>query len=230
MTALPPEGERPSTDTIEQARRLSRVRMARGFPSARAAALHHGWNVTTYTAHEKGTNGFALTVEKYAQAYMVSAAWLLTGEGDRNENIGVIPLVGNVGEGGEISTPASSNKPSRVTEVRLVVSIPGATWAFKIEGRDHYPRYDEGSLLIVKELERNPLPLVGKECVVYTADGKSFVRTLRHGSKEGLFNLEHFRAPAIENVEVRAVGKICAAIPADEWESHERRGTPTSPF
>lgn len=214
------------TAKIEQAARLKKARAEAGFASARSAAIHFGWNVSTYSAHEGGANGLsASTARQYGVSFGVSAAWLLTGERDQTENIGVIPLVGNVGAGGQISAPTEEYKPGRFTEVRLVVSIPGAKWAYRVDGREHYPRYDDGTLLIARELEPDPTPYLGKECVVYTVDGRAFVRVIREGSEAGLYDLEHFREETIRNVDVRSVGKICAAIPADEWTRYEREGT-----
>lgn len=67
----------------EMADRLLIARKAAGFTSARAAALEHGWVISTYNAHENGQNGFKPEdAEKYASAYRVSAGWLLTGEGE----------------------------------------------------------------------------------------------------------------------------------------------------
>ncbi|HXF89559.1 MAG TPA: hypothetical protein VNK48_14480 [Xanthobacteraceae bacterium] len=65
--------------------RLRKARAAK-FRSARAAALAHGWVVSTYTSHENGTRAFEVAdAQKYARAFGVSAAYLL---GLSEENIG----------------------------------------------------------------------------------------------------------------------------------------------
>jgi phage repressor protein C with HTH and peptisase S24 domain len=62
--------------------RLIAAREAAGFKSARAAALRHHWTPSTYASHENGQTALpAKSASQYARAFKVSAAWLLTGEG-----------------------------------------------------------------------------------------------------------------------------------------------------
>lgn len=68
-------------DRPEPAKRLQRAREAAGLPSARAAAERFGWNYDTYAQHENGTRGITRSADRYAKAFKVSKAWLLTGEG-----------------------------------------------------------------------------------------------------------------------------------------------------
>lgn len=63
-----------------QGERLKSARTAAGFLSAREAALRHGWNVSTYTAHENGQNGITTKAAgKYATAFKTTPEWLLLG-------------------------------------------------------------------------------------------------------------------------------------------------------
>lgn len=67
----------------EMADRLRAAREAAGYERAADAVHAFGWKPSTYFAHENGQNGFKkAAAQKYAQAFRVSAAWLLTGEGD----------------------------------------------------------------------------------------------------------------------------------------------------
>lgn len=60
--------------------RLIIAREAAGFDSARSAAFAHGWNDSTYRAHENGQNGISVKMAtKYAAAFNVSLEWLLNG-------------------------------------------------------------------------------------------------------------------------------------------------------
>ncbi len=62
-------------DTKKDRLKLARER---SFPSARQAALRHGWGPSTYAAHENGQNDFGEAhAREYARAFKVSAAWLL---------------------------------------------------------------------------------------------------------------------------------------------------------
>jgi phage repressor protein C with HTH and peptisase S24 domain len=69
-------------DRPDAAKRLEDTREKRGFSSARDAANYFGWNYTTYVQHENGTRGVGRASAKYAKAFRVSEAWLLTGEGE----------------------------------------------------------------------------------------------------------------------------------------------------
>lgn len=64
--------------TIHQ--RLQQARMGAGFTRASAAAVHFGWNVPTYLAHENGTRGMRQSkIVLYAKAFQVDPAWLSFG-------------------------------------------------------------------------------------------------------------------------------------------------------
>jgi hypothetical protein len=60
--------------------RLKAARIAAGFPSASAAATRFGWTYPTYAGHEGGA-GLGRNAARYARAFRVSEAWLLTGSG-----------------------------------------------------------------------------------------------------------------------------------------------------
>ena len=63
--------------------RLREAREAAGFKSARAAAIRHGWKVSTYSAHENGQNEYGPDEAKsYSKAFKTKASWLLTNEGE----------------------------------------------------------------------------------------------------------------------------------------------------
>lgn len=68
-------------DRPDAAKRLEKARIARGFATAKEAAVFFGWNYDTYAQHENGTRGISRAAEGYAKSLRVSAAWLLTGEG-----------------------------------------------------------------------------------------------------------------------------------------------------
>lgn len=61
--------------------RLRHAREAAGYRTATAAVEHFNWPNTTYRAHENGQNHYSPAIAKiYANAYGVSAAWLLLGD------------------------------------------------------------------------------------------------------------------------------------------------------
>lgn len=63
-----------------------RLRQAREkfFKSARAAAIRHGWPISTYASHENGQTGEIppKAARRYAKAFKVTASWLNHGETD----------------------------------------------------------------------------------------------------------------------------------------------------
>ena len=68
--------DRPLTaQRLQQARENAKLR------TAKEAAERFGWNLHSYHQHENGTRGIGRAAGKYAKAFKVSEAWLLTGEG-----------------------------------------------------------------------------------------------------------------------------------------------------
>src|SRR5690606_38136711 len=62
------------------AKRLEKARKDRGFRTPKDAARFFGWAYETYIQHEQGIRGISRAAGKYAKAFRVSEAWLLTGE------------------------------------------------------------------------------------------------------------------------------------------------------
>lgn len=61
--------------------RLKQARERAGYQSATDAARAFGWNEFTYRAHEAGIRGIKTGVaDRYARAFKVKTAWLLTGD------------------------------------------------------------------------------------------------------------------------------------------------------
>lgn len=62
--------------------RLRRARLHAGYRTATAAIDYFSWPSSTYRAHENGQNNFNPdAAQQYAEAYGVSPAWLLLGDG-----------------------------------------------------------------------------------------------------------------------------------------------------
>lgn len=69
----------------QQAGRLRQARKMRGFDGPKAAADFFGFNYNTYAQHENGRAGITHAAKKYARAYKVREAWLLTGDGEPDD-------------------------------------------------------------------------------------------------------------------------------------------------
>ena len=77
----------------ESAARLKAARRKAGYSSARSAARSLRFNENTYKAHESGRNGFGLAdAKQYADAFRVSASWLLTGSEEAPRELDRVPL------------------------------------------------------------------------------------------------------------------------------------------
>jgi phage repressor protein C with HTH and peptisase S24 domain len=67
----------------DAAKRLIHARELAGYATPVDAARAFGWKEPTYYGHENGSRGIReATARRYAKAFRVSPAWLLTGEGD----------------------------------------------------------------------------------------------------------------------------------------------------
>lgn len=67
-------------DRPDFAKRLEKARKDRGFRTPKDAARFFDWTYETYIQHEQGIRGISRAAGKYAKAFRVSEAWLLTGE------------------------------------------------------------------------------------------------------------------------------------------------------
>ena len=77
---------KPEMDAYVQGQRLQKARIDRGIRTAKEACRRFNRNYNSYAQNENGTRGLTKnTAPKYAKAYGVSAAWLLTGEHDDSE-------------------------------------------------------------------------------------------------------------------------------------------------
>lgn len=127
---------RVKIDAQEQGERLRKARIQRGFQSARSACEFFGWNYNTYTQHENGTGALSpRNAPRYAEAYGVSAAWLLTGEG-AGEQVPMLPVSGKVSAGVWVEVDIDFNEhrdsaemvpadPSYPKDAQFVLEVDG---------------------------------------------------------------------------------------------------------
>ena len=187
-----------ATDTV--AKRLQWARKNRShYKTATEAARAFGWPVSTYLGHENGDRiPSRPTAKKYAARYKVRWEWLLEGEGQAVAKGGSIPVEGYVGAGAEF-IPFEDNNAG-LGDSPSVIEPNSA--AVIVRGESMYPRYFDGEHLYYIKEPRNPADLIGEECVLKLLDGRMFVKILRRGSKKGVFNLESWNAPTIEDQQV----------------------------
>jgi hypothetical protein len=186
-----------------QGQRLKTARIRAGYGDATTAARRFGWTIPTYLAHENGSRGFGVERAKgYAEAFKVSALWLLTGEGSSASNV-KIPVSGYVGAGAVIYPGDDSTGPGGIEEVDLPPGVYGDYAAFKVRGDSNYPAYRNNEIIFVLKEGGPPYEYLNRECVIRTEDGRRLLKTLTPGSKKDHFTLISFNAPPMldERVE-----------------------------
>ncbi|MCW2307389.1 helix-turn-helix domain-containing protein [Rhodobium gokarnense] len=177
--------------------RLRTARAEAGFRSARAAALSLGLSPSTYAAHENGQNAFGPDVaRRYAKAFGVTAAWLLTGEAEPLEKKGKAapaptPVVGEIAKGAWIEE-APDRTPTAFLPVIDDRTEDGAMVAYRVRDGSLGHLAPEGGFLICRALDPDAAPNDGALVVVERlrkAQGiveRTARRVSRHGGRTEL--------------------------------------------
>jgi phage repressor protein C with HTH and peptisase S24 domain len=170
-------------DRPDAAKRLEQARKNRGFDDAKAAATYFGWSYDTYAQHENGTRGIVRAADRYAKAYRVSEAWLLTGEGPGPDQPSEIPVMGYIGAGAEILPEYDQVPPDGLYQITLPYPLPAEMTAFEVRGDSMLPAYRDGFVIVVYKEQQRPLEsFYGEEAAVRTSDGRRFIKTIQRGT------------------------------------------------
>jgi len=209
--------------------RLQIARQRAGFESATEAARAFGWNENTYRSHENGERGLRLTVaERYAKAFDISAAWLLTGENDEEGQKPDEPpkytvrLVGRIGAGAVIDSEFEQEPPEGFDEIEIPYPVPAGAVAFEIVGDSMWPRYDPGDIVICWKVAQTRTEADGWEAAVRLTDGRRYLKTIRRVSKDRFDLISHNASP-IRNVQIEWACKVFGNIRAGEWTLLEHK-------
>jgi SOS-response transcriptional repressor LexA len=157
-----------SKNTGDQGLRLEQARIRRGFKTRRAACNYYGWNYDTYIQHERSERGIGKMAARYAQAYQVSEAWLLTGEGSIESISAVlVPLISWV-SAGHLKTPEAIKDITNASMINAGDLPKGGEWlALTVQG-DSMDRISPPGSIIV--LNRRECELVSGACYVIQED------------------------------------------------------------
>lgn len=214
------------------AERLKAARIARGFESARSAAIENGWTPSTYAAHENGQNGISATwARKYATAYHVSAGWLLTGEGAGPPRI---PRLRTVWIEGKVEAGAWEETFALPRDDRYLINIPDNAphcenlrlFAVEVRGSSMDRVYPEGSVVVCVDLRaRGEAPQAGKRYVVEREhpDGSReyTLKTVSSDSEGTLWLVPESNDPRFsqaipmvgaEGEVIRLLGRVCYSV------------------
>lgn len=171
-TGLPRQNQRmakvdPKQARRDQAERLILAREHKGLKDAVAGSRYlRDKTPTTYQHHENGTRGITRRVNDYAEAFGVSAEWLLYGRNppswaasDSDAAIGAIRSMP------QISTVAAGRLTDPTTQIdgdfeTLHISglPPGDYFATRVEGTSMNRISPPGSTIVVNRAERELLP------------------------------------------------------------------------
>jgi hypothetical protein len=210
-------------DRPEAAIRLQQAREKRGFKSARDAANFFGWSYDTYVQHENGTRGITRMADRYATAFHVSQAWLLTGEG-LQENEAEVPLMGYIGAGAEIMPEFEQVPEEGLEQIWVPFPLPAEMIAFGVRGDSMLPVYKDGAVIICYKERKRPIEaFYGEDAAVRTEDGRRFLKTIMRGSDSHV-NLFSWNAAPIENVRLEWVGEIFAVLPPKVLRNVDKQG------
>jgi hypothetical protein len=207
---------------------------ARRYRSARAAAMQLGIPIATYGAHERaelpgGRDYGPDQAQRYARYFGTTPEWLLTGMRRANHaqmeaklaplisdapdpSHATYPILGYIGAGAEAHCYDVPRE--KLDRVQIPFgTLPPSTVAFEI--RDSNVGGSFYRSLLFFEYNRPPvsLELLGVVCAVGLQRGRIFVRELRKGQKEGLFDLTSPNTPPLRSVKAEWATPILALLP-----------------
>lgn len=187
-----------ASDELEQIReRLQRLmdeRRIKAKPLARAAGLGE---TAVRDIFADGRRDVRIgTLVKLADYFGVGIDALLHDE---------IPVIGSVGAAGEVCFNGF-DQDDGVEPDSFVARPPGSSgklMALRVSGISMFPKYEDGDVVYIRHSHNGVLPQdLGKYCVIRTADGGTWLKTLTLGRIDGRFTLRSLNAPDMEDVEV----------------------------
>lgn len=200
--------ENSAMSTLNERLRRAREKAGYSRPGEAAAAL--GLSKNTYNQHENGIRGFKRDAAvQYARKFKVSLEWLLTGKGEASGKPREALLIGKVGAGAEIM---------RMEHPDVLAGIPipddlDAPNVAEIEGDSQYPLQPGWLIFYGPENEGVSDACLGRLCVVQVTNGPTLLKTVKKGSKKGLFRLESWNAPPREDVRLDWCAKVMMIRP-----------------
>lgn len=205
--------------------RGERLREARRHASLSVDQLAErtGYSASGVRAIENGQNGLRPdAADKFAPVLGVSAAWLLTGDGDR-DTTPMARIIGRVGADTEGTVIQSTGQ-----EAHDMAPVPPGgskdSVALEVVGHSMRGLAEDGSLIYFEDQRHPPTPdMIGYYCIIETDDGRVLFKRLLRGSGPGLFMLESQIGPPIEDVRIRWAAEPTAIIPPKQARRIIRR-------
>lgn len=210
------EERRARGERLREARRRSGL-------SVEQVAARAGYSASGVRAIENGQNDLRPTAaERFAPVVGVTAAWLLTGEGDRDVEplTRIIGRIGADADGVVIHTTGQESYD-------LVPIPPGGSpdsVALEVVGHSMRGIAEDGSLIYFEDQRNPPTPdMIGYMCIVELEDGRVLFKRLLRGSEPRTYMLESQYGPPIDNVRIRWAAEPTAIIPPKQARRIIRR-------
>lgn len=116
-----------------------------------------------------------------------------------------VPLHGYIGAGAQV-IPVDGD--TELDRIEPKIPVPDDTICVRVKGDSMYPRYFDGELLYYRSEPLPPELALGRECVIRLKNGQMLVKMFRRGTRPGLFTLESWNAPPMEDQDVEWVAPV----------------------
>ena len=161
----------------------------------KAARLQRGWSQQDL-ARAAGTNQPTVDrIESGQTQHSKYLASILDALG-LSGGTPTVKLVGEVRTGFEVA-PFSEGRD--LDDVEAPPGFTASTVAVRVADNSMMPAYSEGDLIYYDRQDNGDLDhLVGRECVVRTTDGRSFIKRLHRGTSPDTWLLISYAGPPVE--------------------------------
>jgi phage repressor protein C with HTH and peptisase S24 domain len=201
---------------MTQAARLQLARKRAGYARAIDAINAFGFNRTTYFQHENGTRPIGKeSALRYAKIFRVSVDWLLFNRGSGPSF--KVPVVAHVGAGGEIVYLDDHAKGGGLEEIDAPPGCPPKAVACLVRGNSMMSRYPEGRVIIYWHMHTDPSAVIGEDCVVRLADGRTLLKQVMPGARRGRWTLVSTDAPIMQDVEIEWAAPVEIVLRRINW-------------
>jgi len=143
----------------------------------------------------------------------VTAADLLLLDERDGQQFSVVPIMGNIGAGGEIDPEYEQVPEDGVSQIEVPFPLPAEMIAFEVKGNSMRPVYKDGHIVIVYREQKKPLSaFFGEDAAVLTEEGRRFIKTVMNGANNTV-TLNSWNADPIADQRLRWIGEIFAVLP-----------------
>lgn len=194
---------------------LRRHLAARGRGANRALASHLGVRpdaITRMVADQAGKEARAVSAEEL----LLMAEFFGEDAPLAKERQSIIPIMGRIGAGGDISPDMEQVPEGGLERVELPFSMPAEMIGFEVSGDSMRPAYDDRDVVVCFVQQRRAVEFyLGKEVAVRTAEGKRYLKRLSRGPTARTFNLESWNAKTLIGERIEWIGEIVATVTAE---------------